>query len=357
MMQNPENDIRPHKRRLTILVTLVAFVFVVLLISISLSAGLLFLMDHFGLMQPISDSRLPTALAFLLVISLFTAIIITALAGNVSLRPLKKFIDATKEIAAGNFSIRVEAKGPEEYQRLVTSFNEMAEELGSIETLRDDFVGSISHEYKTPIVSIRGFAKLIKKGNLTPEEQDEYLDIIISEADRLAQLSSNVLLLSKLNSSGRPTDVEAFALDEQLRRVIVVLGQQLAKKELELDIGLDACTITANQELLQQVWMNLLGNAIKFTPDGGRIGVALEDGPDAARVVIRDTGIGMRAETIRRIFDKFYQDDHSRSADGNGLGLSLVKRIVELYGGTVEVASEVGKGSSFTITLPKGQAA
>lgn len=342
-----------RKRKFTLLVALVVFVFFVLFISVLLAGGSMLLMNRFGLIQPITTSRLPIALLFLLVSSLFIAMIITTLAGNISLRPLKKFIDATKEIAAGNFSVRVESHGPEEYERLVTSFNEMAEELGSIETLRDDFVSSISHEYKTPIVSIRGFAKLIKKGNLTAAQQEEYLDIIIAESDRLAQLSSNVLLLSKLNAAGRPEEGEDFYLDEQLRRVIVILNQQAENKRIDLEIELEACAITANQELLQQAWMNLLHNAIKFTPEGGTVAVRLENRTNQVRVTIRDTGVGMSPDTVKHAFDKFYQGDRSRSGDGNGLGLSLVKRIVELYDGTVTVQSEEGKGSLFTVTLPK----
>lgn len=355
MTHNDSNGHRPRKRKLTVLVLLVAFVFIVLFISVSSAGVLMFVMYRLGMMQPLSMTRFPILIAFLLVISLFVAIILTSLAGNISLRPLHKLVDATKEIAAGNYAVRVEAHGPEEYNRLVTSFNEMAEELGSVETLRDDFVSSISHEYKTPVVSIRGFAKLLKRDDLPQGTRDEYLDIIISEADRLVQLSSNVLLLSKLNAADTATQVEAYALDEQLRRVAAVLSPQLARKQITLEADLAECMAEANQEQMQQVWINLLGNAIKFTPEGGRIDITLAHDDTYARAVIRDTGIGMSPQTQRRAFDKFYQGDASRAAQGNGLGLSLVWRIVTLHGGEVAVASEEGKGSAFTVTLPLRQ--
>lgn len=353
MMERNAANKRSPRRRLTLLVLLVAFVFSVLVISLAIASAIVLALYRLGLMQPLTGSRLPSLLSFLLIISLVVSTLLTAIAGNMSLRPLKKFIDATKEIASGNFDVRVATRGPEEYSRLAASFNDMARELGSIETLRDDFVSTIAHEYKTPVVSIRGFARLLKRGNLSPQEQAEYLDIILAESDRLVQLSGNVLLLSKVNSTSRLADIEPFLLDEQLRRAVLLLEPQLRAKDIALDLDLDAYTIDSSQELLQQVWINLLSNAIKFTPGGGSVSIRLEALSGAARVTVADTGIGMDAEVLRRAFDKFYQGDPSRAAAGNGLGLSLVKRIVDLCGGTVTVQSEVGQGSAFSITLPR----
>jgi signal transduction histidine kinase len=289
---------------------------------------------------------------FMLIISLLVSIIITTIAGNRTLRPLNKIIDATKEIAAGNFDIRLENRYPYEFSRLTKSVNEMAKELGSIETLRDDFVSTISHEYKTPIVSIKGFAKLIKKGNLSKERQDEYLDIIISESERLTQLSNNVLLLSKVTSSDRMSDITEFLLDEQLRKAILLLESRIKTKNITLDMELDSCTIQANEELLNQVWINLLTNAIKFTKDNGTITLKLVNDREKVQVVIEDNGIGMDEEVTKHIFDKFYQGDSSHSSQGNGLGLALVKRIVDLCNGSIEVYSELDKGSKFIVELP-----
>lgn len=354
-MKPDANKKVPPGIRMTALIFLVIFVFLVLLISISAAAGFLFLMNHYGLLQPLSESRIPVMLAFLLVISLLIGTLITIFTVTVTLRPINKFIDTTSEIAAGNFNARFEIHGSHEYNWLLSSLNNMVEELSSIETLRDDFVSNISHEYKTPIVSIRGFAKLIKKGNLSQEQQDEYLDIIISEAERLTQLSNNVLLLSKLNNTEALSGLAEFPLDEQLRKAVVILDQQFDKKQIELEMELEPALITANEEMLQQVWINLLNNAIKFTPESGKISLRLSAAPGQVCVTVSDTGIGMEASTINHIFDKFYQGERSRSSEGNGLGLSLVKRIVELCNGTVEVTSEAGAGSAFTVVLPTGK--
>ena len=352
MTKRSERVKRPRRRRLTLLVFLVLFVFGILLVSLVISGGFLYLMNYFGLMQPLSGNRLPAVLAFLLIVSLLVSVLLTVIAGNRSMKPVKKFLGATKEIAAGNFQARIETRGPEEYNVLAKSFNDMARELGSIETMRDDFVNTISHEFKTPIVSIRGFAKLLKKDNLTKEQQQEYLDIILSESERLAQLSGNVLLHSRLNSTERLTDLSEFSLDEQLRRAVLQMYETAEEKQIDIRLDLEPCTIVSSEELLQQVWLNLLDNAVKFTPSGGSVDVQLSAGQNGICVQVSDTGAGMNAEVKKHIFDKFYQGDASRAEKGNGLGLSLVKRIVQLCGGSVSVVSGEGQGSIFTVALP-----
>lgn len=352
-MINKEKQKKSPVRKFTMLVFLVVFVFFVLLASIALAAGCLYMMTHFKLMKPVTGMRFPMLIFFLLMASLTISGILTAVIGSISLRPFKRFIDATKEIAAGNFDIRLDIRGPDELKRLAASFNEMAKELGSIETFRNDFVADISHEYKTPVASIRGFAGILKKGNLTKDKQDEYLSIIISEADRLTQMSSNVLLLSRLNSTEKMTDITNFSLDEQLRQAILLLNQQIEKKSIDLDIHLEKCMISFNQELLLQVWINLLSNAVKFTSEGGNIAVRLTVDDEQATVMVQDTGIGMDADVLKHAFDKFYQGDASHSSEGNGLGLALVKRIVMLCGGSVGADSKPEEGATFTVTLPK----
>lgn len=242
--------------------------------------------------------------------------------------------------------------GPGEFRLLNKNFNKMAEELGSIETLRNDFVSNISHEFKTPVTSIKGFAKLIKRGGLPEERREEYLNIIIAESERLARLSSNVLLLTKLEAQNKIGQTSEFSLDEQIRRAILLLEPQCRQKRLELDINLEPVSVNSNEELLHQVWLNLLSNAVKFTEPDGIISVGLKANAQTATVYVADTGIGMNEEERRRLFDKFYQGDKSRVTEGNGLGLSLVQRIVELNGGTVQVESEAGGGSRFTVTIP-----
>ncbi|MCL1795966.1 MAG: HAMP domain-containing histidine kinase [Clostridia bacterium] len=332
--------------------TLVLFVFIILFISMNISGFILFLLMNTGVVSPSSIGRVIPITIFLLLFSLIVGTILTLLGGERFLRPLRKLTEATKEIASGNFDVRVEAGGPHELGRLAQSFNEMAGELAGIETLRSDFISTISHEFKTPIVSIRGFARQLKKNSLTAEQRDEYLDIILSESDRLTRLSSNVLLLSRFESTEKITGQTVYDLDEQLRRTVLLLEPQLQKKQLEVNFYAESVRIRANEEMLSHLWINLLDNAVKFSPAGDVIGITLKRDGQNAVTVLSDNGPGMDVETKRRIFEKFYQGDPSRATEGNGLGLSLVKRISDLANGTITVDSEPGAGSVFTVSLP-----
>lgn len=228
----------------------------------------------------------------------------------------------------------------------------MTEELAGIELLRSDFIGNFSHEFKTPIVSILGFAKLLKKGNLTPEEQAEYLDIIIEESRRLTALSTNVLNLSKVESMSLLTDFTTFNVGEQVRESVVLLESKWNKKEISFDFNLKELQINGNEQLLKQVWMNLIDNAVKFSPAKSKIDLSLENNSEFVKITVRDYGIGMDEKTQHNIFDKFYQGESSHSPKGNGLGLPLAKKIVELHHGTITVTSRLGEGSAFVVTLP-----
>ena len=253
----------------------------------------------------------------------------------------------------GNFKIQLPIPNDFEMGSLTAKFNSMVRELNSIETLRNDFINNVSHEIKTPISTIQGFSNLLKDDTLSKEDKNEYLDIIISETSRISNLTSNILKLTKLETQGIITDKTSFYLDEQLRHSILILQRDLSEKNIDLDIDLDKVQIYSNEELLQQVWLNLLSNAIKFTKENGKISIQLMDTEDTATVKITDNGIGMKPESLNHIFDKFYQEDRSHSSNGNGLGLPLVKRIVDLCSGTIRVKSLLGEGSSFTVELPK----
>ena len=283
---------------------------------------------------------------------LFISIIITMFSKKF-LMPIRSLNYATGEVSKGNFKIQLPIPNDFELGSLTAKFNVMVRELNSIETLRNDFISNVSHEIKTPIATIQGFSNLLKDDTLSKEEKDEYLDIIISETSRISNLTSNILKLTKLETQGIITDKTSFYLDEQLRHSVLILQRDLAQKNLDIDIDLDEVQIYSNEELLQQVWINLLSNAIKFTNDGGKISIQLMDTEDTATVKITDNGIGMKAESLNHIFDKFYQEDKSHSSNGNGLGLPLVKRIVDLCDGTIRVKSLLGEGSSFTVELPK----
>ncbi len=338
-------------RKLSSLLLLVLFVFIIQFVSVAIAGLLSFSVMRAGILPPMQEQKFPALLVFLLLVSLFLGTVLAVVGGDRLLRPIRSLSEATREVASGNFSVRVETNGPREVARLAANFNDMAAELSSIETLRNDFVNNISHEYKTPLVSIRGFARRLKKDTLTKEKRDEYIDIIISETERLTQLSSNVLLLSKLESSEKLTDQISYSLDEQIRRSILLMEPQLEKKQLEVDARLQPVKITGNDEMLQHVWINLLGNAIKFSPVGGTITVSLQYDGTNTIVSIKDDGPGLDHNAMEHLFDKFFQADCSRSTEGNGLGLSLVKRILDLSDGHITVESAPGKGACFAVVL------
>jgi signal transduction histidine kinase len=339
-------------RRLSMLVRLVLLIFATLFVSIGMSGFIISSLFRAGVLPPFATARFSAFLIPLLTVSLSIGTMIAIFAGKRFLRPIRNLTEATKEIASGNFAVRVDARGKYEMERLTESFNDMARELSGIETLRNDFVSNISHEFKTPIASIRGFARRLKRNSLTEGQREEYLDIIIAESDRLTRLSSNVLLLSSLDSTEKVYEETEYPLDEQLRRSIILLDPQLSRKQLEVEAELAPVRIFANEEMLSHLWLNLLGNAIKFSPQGGVVRVSLRASGGEALVGISDMGAGMDGEVKKRIFDKFYQGDPSRATEGNGLGLSLVKRILELEKGKIDVDSEPGKGTCFTVTLP-----
>lgn len=265
--------------------------------------------------------------------------------------PVLKLTGATKEVAKGNFDIQLDYQSDDEVGQLTQNFNKMTRELKSIEYLRKDFITNVSHEFKTPIASIQGFAKLLQNGNLTEEETQEYTQIIVEEAGRLSNLSSNILRLSKLENQ-EIVDRKFFSLDEQIRKSILLLEHEWNKKNIEFEIELEKINCLGDEELLEQVWLNLLGNAIKFSPIKGKISIRLTQAEKTAIVQISDKGIGMSDDTMTRIFEKFYQGDVTHFHEGSGLGLSLVKRILDLYGGQIHVQSKINEGSTFTVELP-----
>ena len=257
-------------------------------------------------------------------------------------------------VEKGDFSQRLEVTGFNgEIDELIESYNKMAQELGGIEMFRENFINSFSHEFKTPIVSIQGFAKQLKKENLSEEKKQEYIDIIISESKRLTNLSSNILMLSKLENQQIITDKTSFSLDEQMRNCILLLEKQWTAKDISFDIDMQEIQYTTNAEMLSQVWVNIIGNAIKFSPEGSSIRVKLFKEGDVITAEITDRGIGMDQQTISHIFERFYQGDRAHASEGNGLGLPLVKRIVELCNGNIRVESQYGKGTNFIVTLPQ----
>ena len=261
--------------------------------------------------------------------------------------------DAMSRIARGDFSVFLDPKEFGEQRELVDSINTMAKELGSMETLRQDFVSNVSHEIQSPLTSIGGYATLLENDALTPAQRKHYLTIIKAESARLSKLSSNLLKLSSLDSGVAPLSVIQFRLDKQLQSAVILLDPQWSEKNISITAELDKVIVSADKELLSQVWINLLHNAIKFTPEGGTIHITLTTNDGKTICAIADNGTGISPEDQSYIFERFYKVDKSRdrSLGGNGLGLSLVKKIVELHGGIVSVESEKGKGTTLIVTL------
>lgn len=279
-------------------------------------------------------------------------VIITIPLSKHFLKPLSELISATDAVANGNYSVRIpEETAIGEFRSFIQSFNKMAESLSGAEMLRTDFVNTISHEFKTPVVSIRGFARLLQKEDLTQEQRRLYTDTIIAESERLSSMSANILLLSYYDNLPVIPDRRPYRLDEQLRDCIRQQERAWLKKDIALSGELEPVTYVGNEDIMAHLWSNLLSNAVKFTPEGGEIVVTLTEREGLIRVSFRDSGPGMDGETLLRIYDKFYQADRSRNKDGNGLGLSIVRRIVNLCGGAVDAVSAPGEGSEFTVTL------
>lgn len=261
---------------------------------------------------------------------------------------------AMNEVANGNMDVRLdEDYCIEELQGMTVSFNKMVRQLGTTEMLRNDFVANVSHEFKTPLATIEGYATLLQDDNLTPEERDEYIEKITATSRRLSDMTGNILLISRLENQNISPECSRFELDEQIRQTVLELESEWSEKELNIDIDLDTTYCTAPRELLHHVWYNLLGNAVKFTDKGGSIVIRMDSQGGVITVTVSDTGCGMTSEVQEHIFEKFYQGDRSHKAEGNGLGLPLVKRVVDLLGGSIEVKSIPDLGSTFTLVIPQ----
>ncbi len=286
--------------------------------------------------------------------SLAVGAVMILIAAKHIVRPVQELSAATKQIAQGNFDVKVMTKRRDELGQLVDGFNSMAKELRSIELLRSDFVAAISHEFRTPLTSIKGYAKLIRETE-NAERRQEYAEIVAAETDRLADLASSILLMSQLESGMGEIAKQPFRLDEQLRRVIVLLETQWSAKELDMAVDLEAVDCHANEDLLFQVWLNILDNAIKFSPAEGRVEVHLTADNGACTCTIRDFGAGIKNEHQSRVFEKFFKADKARGSPGSGLGLSIAKRIVELHQGEVTLASTEHNGTTVTVKLPTQQ--
>lgn len=304
-------------------------------------------LDPFGKHVPV----LPFLLA-----SLLLGAVIAVFVGKLFIRPVQDFIGAFDELSQGDFTVKVpENQRIAEIGEMARRFNAMTYDLSHIETLRSDFVANVSHEFKTPLAAIEGYATLLQDPGLSPGKRGRDVEKILENSRRLTGLSSNILALSKLENQETVMDKREFRLDEQLRKSILLLEGKWAEKGIEFDMDLPKMIYYGSEPLLARVWANLLDNAIKYSPQNGVIHVTLQRRGQGVSLSVADQGPGMTEEVQRHIFEKFYQGDPSRRAEGSGLGLALVKRIVELCRGSVEVRSAPGEGAAFVVTLPDGE--
>ena len=271
--------------------------------------------------------------------------------------PLHRLAEGTRKVAEGDFSVyvpTVHASSRLDYlDVMILDFNKMVEELGSVETLKTDFVSNVSHEMKTPIAVIKNYAELLQTDRGTEEERREYARNIEEAATRLSTLISNILRLNKLENQSIDPDIEDYDLSGQLEMCILQYEELWDEKELELEVDIaERVNVRADRSLMELVWNNLLSNAVKFTEPGGTVTIRQRTAEGQVEVSVTDTGCGMSQESIRHIFDKFYQGDTSHAREGNGLGLALVKRIIDLMNGEITVVSRPGQGSTFTVRLP-----
>ena len=354
------NRIKADRKRLTTLTLFLAlFVFCILLAAIGLTVLGVFILEWAGVISGLDEEMdMWVIVIFMSVISLILGWVLVFFSIRIPLKPIHTLISHMNRLAMGDFETRMENKGVlsnhPAMKGISDSFNKLAEELEHTEMLRGDFINNFSHEFKTPIVSIAGFAKLLKRGNLTEEQRLAYLDSIEEESLRLSYMATNVLNLTKIENQTILTDVTEFNLSEQVRSAVLLLESKWGEKNIDLQLDFDEYTVEGNEELLKQVWINLMDNAVKFSPRCGTVILDVSEGTDTVAVTVSNTGPGISPEKVDKIFSKFYQADESHAAEGNGIGLAIVKRVIDLHSGSISVNCKEGM-TTFTVTLPRRQ--
>ena len=310
------------------------------------------------------ETSIQFAINMLIVYVTITAGLVTAVIGlirNASwIRPMRNLGEAARKIATGDFSVRIppfRKDGKKDFVEVMfDDFNTMVEELATIETLKNDFIANVSHEIKSPLSVIQSYAAVLQKDTLPEEERRECAKTIVEATQKLTVLVTNILKLNRLENQEIMPEAKSFDLSEQLRQCAVAFEDRWEQKNLDFEADLDEVQVCYDESMLEIVWNNLLSNAVKFTNRGGKIMLSLKvqntpESESLAVISVTDTGIGMKKDTQKRIFDKFYQGDTSHAQEGNGLGLALVKKTVDLLGGTITVDSESGYGTTFTVCL------
>lgn len=362
MKKTPQINIKRIKEktsRMSLTLAFSIFVFAILLSAIALTALGLWLLTKAGVTVNVDgELQLGQVILFMSLISLIIGGISTFFSSRLPLKPVNEIINKMNRLAAGDFKTRLgfgnTMSAHPAVKELTTSFNTMAEELENTELLRNDFINAFSHEFKTPIVSITGLANLLESGDITEEQRVQYARAIREESMRLSSMASNVLCLTKVENQTILTDVSRFNISEQVRSAVLLLEEKWTGKNIDLQLDFDEYMIEANEEMLMQVWINLIDNAVKFVPRCGTVELEVYDTGDNLCVKVSNTGNDIPLEKQEKLFAKFYQADESQTTQGNGIGLAIVKRIVELHKGSVNVKSANGI-TTFTVMLPKKQ--
>ena len=355
-MKNPEKSNAKKNTETRIAVWLAVQSFVIILAAM---AAFLFVdfMSHVPLFGGDGNLGISIGLALGMIIP-FSALLggVNNYLNKTTLNHVTTISEAMEKAANGDFETELVMTGSGSaariYEDIYDNYNKMCAELKQVQILRNDFINSYSHEFKTPITSINGFAELLLSQNVTEEERSQYLRIIADESARLADLANSTILLSKLDSQTIITDKNLYSLDEQLRHCSIVLSSQWQAKNIRIDNELSELQYHGNSQLMEQLWLNLLNNAIKFTPENGEIKVSLSSIDTEITVSVSDSGIGMNEETTAHIFEKYYMGEKTHNKQGLGLGLSIVQRIVCLADGEIYVSSRPNAGSTFTVKLP-----
>jgi signal transduction histidine kinase len=325
---------------------------VILLVALAIANALEYTFVHFDL---ISWGETPASGWYWVLIfgatSILIGLLLAFLLGRIIFKPINTIVHGMTKLSEGDFSTRIDLGKYDGMKKLTNSFNSLAQELEKTEILRSDFINDFSHELKTPIVSISGLISLMKSDNLSEEKKHEYLNVMEEEATRLTQMTSNALYLSKIETQGILTNKKSFNVSEQIRNSLLLLERKWSKKNLSPSLEFEEYTISANEDMLKQVWLNLIDNAIKFSEPEKELKITAEIMFEELFVSIENFGPEIPKSDYEAIFNKFYQCDKSRSTDGNGIGLSIVKHIINLHGGEIMVNSKNGK-TVFTVSIP-----
>ena len=339
--------IREKKNRFSLRTRLTVLVTVEMLVCILIAYGLDLLLHQVVTIQWTVPLELELLLSCLLV-----GILVTSQLSRYFFDPIKKLRKAMDKVADGDFSVRLEEKSSSrEILEIYSGFNLMATELSATEILQTDFVSNVSHEFKTPINAIEGYSTLLQGCENLSAEQEEYVEKILLNTQRLSSLVGSILLLSKLENQQIPTGRSFFRLDEQIRQSIVGLEPAWEKRETEFDVELERIEYTGNELMMRHVWDNLISNAIKFSPEGAEVSISLTENQKQYVITVADSGPGLSEDAQKHIFDKFYQADSSHRQEGNGLGLALVKRILTMEKGQITVENRPTGGCKFTVIL------